>query len=59
MSMLRTPDDYTAARRARSGSIRVITYTVLDGWRIVVAHDHRHIEQARRVTQSPDFPGAA
>jgi hypothetical protein len=38
--------------------IRVVTYSVLDGWRIVVAHDHRHIEQARRVTKSPGFPGA-
>ena len=36
--------------------IRFITYSVLDGWRVVVAHDHRHVEQARRVMQSPGFP---
>jgi DinB family protein len=38
--------------------IKVITYSVLDGWRLVFAHDRRHFEQARRVTQSPGFPGA-
>jgi DinB superfamily len=41
------------ARAARiimtSPFVRVVTYSVLDGWRIVVAHNHRHIEQARRV----------
>lgn len=38
--------------------IRVVTYSVMDGWRIIVAHDWRHIGQARRVTQSPEFPGS-
>jgi hypothetical protein len=36
--------------------IRVITYSVLDGWRLVHAHDRRHVEQARRVTHTPGFP---
>ena len=36
--------------------VRVITYSVLDGWRLIVAHDHRHIEQARRVMSAPGFP---
>jgi hypothetical protein len=34
----------------------VVTYSVLDGWRLMVADDHRHIEQARRVRRSPGFP---
>jgi hypothetical protein len=38
--------------------IKVITYSVLDGWRLVVAHDRRHFEQAGRVTSSPGFPSA-
>ena len=38
--------------------VRLITYSVLDGWRIVIAHDHRHVEQARRVTKLPGFPGS-
>jgi hypothetical protein len=38
--------------------IRVITYSVLDGWRLIVAHDHRHIAQARRVMQAPGFPAS-
>jgi hypothetical protein len=36
--------------------VKVITYSVLDGWRLMVAHDRRHFEQARRVAQSPGFP---
>ena len=36
--------------------IRVITYSVLDGCRLMVAHDHRHFEQARLVVQSAAFP---
>jgi hypothetical protein len=39
--------------------VTFITYSVLDGLRIVVAHDHRHVEQARRVAQSPGFPDSA
>jgi hypothetical protein len=29
---------------------------VLDGCRLMVAHDRRHMEQARRVMQMPGFP---
>jgi len=51
-----------AARAERtimtSPFVGVITYSVLDGWRLMVAHDHRHIEQAQRVRTSPGFPGA-
>jgi hypothetical protein len=36
--------------------LRVVTYSVLDGCRLVVAHDRRHVEQARRVMLSPEFP---
>lgn len=36
---------------------KVITYSVLDGFRLLFAHDRRHVEQARRVMQSPGFPG--
>ena len=38
--------------------IKVITYSVQDGWRLMFAHDRRHFEQARRVTLSPGFPSA-
>ena len=36
--------------------VRVATYSVLDGCRLVLAHDRRHFEQARLVTLSPGFP---
>jgi hypothetical protein len=35
---------------------RVVTYSVLDGWRLMLAHNRRHVEQARRVTQAGEFP---
>lgn len=35
--------------------INVVTYSVLDGLRLIVAHDRRHFEQARRVMLSPGF----
>jgi len=36
--------------------IKVICYSVLDGWRLVFAHGRRHVEQARRVITEPTFP---
>jgi len=38
--------------------VRVVTYSVLDGIRLLAAHDRRHFEQARRVMSSPGFPRA-
>src|SRR5262245_11325658 len=35
----------------------VVAYSVLDACRIIVAHERRHFEQARRVMESPGFPG--
>lgn len=35
-----------------------ITYSVLDGCRIIVTHERRHFEQARRVTLAPGFPSS-
>ena len=50
-------DEPVAARTIMvSPFISVITYSVLDGCRLVVAHDWRHVEQATRVTSSPGFP---
>lgn len=36
----------------------IVVYSVLDGCRLMAAHDRRHFEQARRVTQAAGFPGA-
>jgi hypothetical protein len=33
-----------------------ITYSVLDGYRLIAAHQRRHFEQAKRVTEAPGFP---
>jgi hypothetical protein len=49
--------DAVAARTIMTSPfMRVVTYSVLDGCRVIVAHDHRHLQQARRVTQAPGFP---
>jgi hypothetical protein len=34
----------------------LVTYSLLDAFRIVVAHERRHFRQARRVTKAPGFP---
>jgi hypothetical protein len=52
----RLNDGQAARTIMTSPFIRVITYSVLDGCRLMLAHDHRHFEQARHVTQSPGFP---
>ena len=39
--------------------VSFITYSVLDGCRLIVTHERRHFEQARRVTQQPGFPSSA
>jgi hypothetical protein len=36
-----------------------IVYSVLDGCRIIVTHERRHFEQARRVTRAQGFPSPA
>lgn len=50
--------DGAAAMRSimTSPFIPIVTYSVLDGARLLVAHDHRHIEQARGVMSSSGFP---
>jgi hypothetical protein len=35
---------------------KVVTYSLLDAYRIIAAHERRHFEQARRVMEMPGFP---
>ena len=35
----------------------VVTYSVLDAFRIVAVHEQRHFQQAQRVTEEENFPG--
>jgi len=54
---LRSLDERDAARAIMTSPfVNFITYSVLDGWRLVVAHDRRHFEQARRIMQAAGFP---
>jgi hypothetical protein len=39
--------------------VSFITYSVLDGCRLIATHQRRHFEQARRVIQEPAFPTGA
>jgi hypothetical protein len=39
--------------------IRFITYSVLDGLRIVATHERRHFEQSKRVVSSAGYPVGA
>jgi hypothetical protein len=50
-------DEERAARIIMASPfIKVICYSVLDGWRLGFAHGRRHVEQARRVIGEPGFP---
>jgi hypothetical protein len=40
----------------RSPVIRFVTYSLMDGYRIIVVHEQNHLVQARRVMESPGFP---
>lgn len=49
----KTLDEHTAHRTILvSPFVNFITYSVLDGVRLIVAHDRRHFEQAQRVLQA-------
>ena len=39
--------------------VRLITYSLMDAYRIVVVHEQNHFVQARRVMELPSFPGHA
>ena len=56
---VRSLDDGDARRIIMiSPFVSFITYSVLDGCRLLVAHERRHVEQARRVTEHPGFPAS-
>jgi hypothetical protein len=58
VAWLQTVDEWHAAQAIMTSPFsRLITYSVLDGCRLVLAHDRRHLEQARRVMSEPGFPG--
>ena len=57
---IRPLDEHVAARTIMvSPFVAFISYSVLDGCRLIVTHERRHFEQAHRVTQQPGFPRAA
>jgi hypothetical protein len=57
VALVQRLDEPRAAREIMTSPFAsMITYSVLDGWRLMLTHDRRHLEQARRVTQSRGFP---
>jgi len=39
-----------------SPALGAITYSLMDAYRIIVVHEHRHFQQAKRVTEESTFP---
>ncbi|HEU0252398.1 MAG TPA: DinB family protein [Pyrinomonadaceae bacterium] len=39
-----------------SPAAAVISYSLIDAYRIIVVHEQRHFQQAKRVTEEPAFP---
>jgi hypothetical protein len=59
VTRLRALDEAQAARVIMvSPFIKVVAYSVLDGWRLIFAHERRHFQQARGVASSTGFPKA-
>ena len=59
LTRLRALDERQAAQVIMvSPFIKVVVYSVLDGWRLIFAHERRHFEQARVVASSAAFPKA-
>jgi hypothetical protein len=57
---METVDEGHASRSVMTSPfVRFVTYRVLDGCRLLVAHDRRHFEQARRVLQAREFPASS
>jgi DinB family protein len=57
ITRLRTLDEQAAASVIMTSPFATfVSYSVLDGCRLLFTHDRRHIEQARRVMQSAGFP---
>ena len=54
--MRATSDADLRGLKVTSPVTAVATYSLLDAYRIVVAHERKHFEQARRVTQTEGFP---
>jgi len=40
-----------------SPQVQLITYSLVDAYRIIVVHEQNHVVQAMRVVESPGFPG--
>jgi hypothetical protein len=49
-------EEHAARVIMTSPYVDVVTYSVLDACRILIAHDRRHFEQARQAMASPGFP---
>ncbi len=39
-----------------SPAVAAVTYSLMDAYRIIVVHEHRHFQQAKRVTEETAFP---
>jgi hypothetical protein len=39
-----------------SPALSIVAYSLLDAYRVIVVHEQRHLQQAKRVTAEPAFP---
>ena len=39
-----------------SPAVAAVTYSLMDAYRVIVVHEHRHFQQAKRVTEESAFP---
>jgi hypothetical protein len=56
VAFMRATPPEALATNVTSPVSRVVTYSLLDAYRIIVVHTHLHLRQAHRVKTSPGFP---
>jgi hypothetical protein len=39
-----------------SPALSIVTYSLMDAYRVIVVHEKRHVLQAKRVMEEPAFP---
>jgi hypothetical protein len=56
VALMRATPPAALSTNVTSPVARVVTYSLLDAYRIIVVHEHLHVRQARAVKSSPGFP---
>lgn len=58
MLLMKRTEGFNLSRiKITSPALRFVTYSLIDGYEIIVVHEKRHVQQAERVLGADGFPG--